>query len=79
VQRPPYSVGVFTLAEIKCINDYVLNGFFRHYKLYRYVFTKEQRLTVGTREYGHRLHLCRGRQICWVGLVFWRCGWQPSR
>lgn len=26
VQRPPYSVGVFTLAEIKSINDYVLNG-----------------------------------------------------
>jgi len=51
VQRPPYSVGVFTLAEIKCINDYVLNGFFRHYKLYRYVFTKEQRLTVGTQNW----------------------------
>lgn len=48
VQRPPYSVGVFTLAEIKAVNDYVINGFFRHYKLYRYVFTKEQRHTIGT-------------------------------
>merc|ERR1712224_341367 len=46
VQRPPYSVGVFTLPQLKAINDFVLNGFFRHYKLYRYVFTKEQRLTI---------------------------------
>ena len=51
VQRPPYSVGIFTLPELKAINDFVLNGFFRHYKMYRYVFTKEQRLTVGTRKW----------------------------
>lgn len=38
VERPPWSVGVFNFEEIKKIMDYVHNTFFRHYRLYMYVY-----------------------------------------
>ena len=39
VQRPPYSVGIFTLAELKLVTDFALKYYYRHFKLYRYAFT----------------------------------------
>jgi len=38
VDRPPWSVGIFTYEDIKAIMDYVHNTFFRHYRLYMHVF-----------------------------------------
>jgi len=38
VERPPKSVGIFDFEEIQKILDYVHNTFFRHYRLYLYVF-----------------------------------------
>mmetsp|Transcript_33296 Transcript_33296/g.69651 ORF Transcript_33296/g.69651 Transcript_33296/m.69651 type:complete len:270 (-) Transcript_33296:51-860(-) len=38
VERPPWSVGVFTFDDIKAIMDYAHNTFFRHYRLYTHVF-----------------------------------------
>merc|ERR1719343_337563 len=38
VERPPWSVGIFSFDDIKAIMDYVHNTFFRHYKLYMYAF-----------------------------------------
>jgi len=38
VERPPWSVGIFTFDDIKAIMDYVHNTFFRHYRLYMHVF-----------------------------------------
>lgn len=38
VERPPWSVGVFCFEEIKKIMEYVHNTFFRHYRLYMYVY-----------------------------------------
>ena len=35
VQRPPHSVGVFTLKEAQLITDFALNSYYRHFKLYR--------------------------------------------
>lgn len=35
VQRPPHSVGVFTLKEVQLITDYALNTYYRHFKLFR--------------------------------------------
>ena len=40
MQRPPYSVGLFSFQEIKAITDYMINTYYRHYKLYQYVYTK---------------------------------------
>merc|ERR1719263_873524 len=38
VERPPKSVGIFSFEEIQKIMEYVHNTFFRHYRLYMYVY-----------------------------------------
>ena len=35
VQRPPYSVGIFTLAEVQLITEFALAYYYAHFKLYR--------------------------------------------
>jgi len=42
VERPPYSVGIFSSQDIKRITDHVADNYYRHYKLYRYIFTKKR-------------------------------------
>lgn len=46
VHRPPYSLGVFTFAEMKDFTEYALSTYFRHYKLYQYAFTDLVRMDV---------------------------------
>ncbi len=46
VARPPYSVMVFLLHQIEMISDYVLCSYFKHYKLYKYAFTKKVHLSL---------------------------------
>lgn len=36
IQRPPYSVQIFSLEDVKSITDYVTHTYFRHFKLYRW-------------------------------------------
>jgi hypothetical protein len=36
---------VFTLEDVKAITDYITNTYYRHYKLYTYVFNKRQFLS----------------------------------
>jgi len=38
VQRPPFSVGVFTFEDVKAITEFVHNTFFRQYKLWMYAY-----------------------------------------
>jgi len=38
VERPPKSVGIFTYDETQALLEYVHGSFFRHYKLYMYVY-----------------------------------------
>lgn len=38
VERPPWSVGIFTHDDVKEITSYVHNTFIRHYQLYMYVY-----------------------------------------
>lgn len=42
VQRPPYSVGVFSLADMKTVLNYGLVTYFKHFRLYTYAFTRKQ-------------------------------------
>jgi len=49
VQRPPYSVGIFTLNEIKLITVYARDNYFRHFKLFRYGFTMKHEKTITLR------------------------------
>lgn len=39
VQRPPYSIGLFSLQEFKKVLEWALDTYYRYYKLYQYVFT----------------------------------------
>jgi hypothetical protein len=39
VQRPPHSVGIFTLSEVQLITKFALENYYDHFKLYRYAFT----------------------------------------
>ena len=51
--RPPYSVGIFTVAETKDLTEWMLATYYRHYKLYQYAFCKRVTLDVATDEPGH--------------------------
>jgi hypothetical protein len=46
VQRPPYSIGLFTLSEMKLILAWILDTYYRHYKLYMYAFTDRVLMSV---------------------------------
>ena len=46
VNRPPYSVCIFSPNEVKSINEYVLSTYFKHFKLYKYAFTKKVHLNL---------------------------------
>ena len=39
VQRPPYSVGIFSVKQVNLITEFATETFFRHYKLYKAVFS----------------------------------------
>ena len=39
VQRPPHSVGIFTLAEVQLICEFAVTYYYAHFNLYRYAFT----------------------------------------
>ncbi|XP_030066372.1 cilia- and flagella-associated protein 119 isoform X2 [Microcaecilia unicolor] len=46
VRRPPFSTDIFSLDQVPLITNYVLNTYFRHFKLYKYVFTSQVRLDI---------------------------------
>mmetsp|Transcript_44370 Transcript_44370/g.73953 ORF Transcript_44370/g.73953 Transcript_44370/m.73953 type:complete len:276 (+) Transcript_44370:252-1079(+) len=48
VQRPPYSVSLFSFQAVKDITDWVIDTYYRHYKLYQYAFT--ERFTLDVKE-----------------------------
>merc|ERR1711998_508324 len=49
VQRPPYSVGIFNLKEVKLITDWVTNNYYRNFKQMRYTFTQLTLLQLNTK------------------------------
>merc|ERR1712018_566564 len=46
VKRPPFSIDLFAAEEVRKITEYTINTYFRHYKLYKYVFTPLVRLDL---------------------------------
>ncbi|KAF4666616.1 hypothetical protein FOL47_004005 [Perkinsus chesapeaki] len=46
VQRPPVSIRVFTLEEVKAITCFAANTFFSHYKLYIYINMPHRQLVA---------------------------------
>ncbi|XP_022382200.1 coiled-coil domain-containing protein 189 isoform X1 [Enhydra lutris kenyoni] len=46
VRRPPFSINLFREEQLLALADYVVNTYFRHFKLYKYVFTPQVRLDL---------------------------------
>ncbi|XP_027698040.1 coiled-coil domain-containing protein 189 [Vombatus ursinus] len=52
VRRPPFSVDLFGEEQLLSLSDYIINTYFRHFKLYKYVFTPQVRLDLSLRYVG---------------------------
>ncbi|XP_078362176.1 cilia- and flagella-associated protein 119-like [Oculina patagonica] len=46
VKRPPYSVALFSVDQVKKLTTYAVNTYFRHFKMYKYAFTPKVRLDI---------------------------------
>jgi hypothetical protein len=46
IDRPPYSIVVFFIDDLKVILDFALHSFFRNFSLYRYTFTPHLDMVV---------------------------------
>ncbi|XP_031655311.1 cilia- and flagella-associated protein 119 isoform X1 [Oncorhynchus kisutch] len=46
VRRPPFSISLFSSEDVTQILKYLLNTYFRHYNLYKYIFTPQVRLDM---------------------------------
>ncbi|KAJ6653424.1 hypothetical protein lerEdw1_009325 [Lerista edwardsae] len=46
IRRPPFSIDLFNQDQLVRITDYMINTYFRHFKLYKYVFTPQVRLDI---------------------------------
>lgn len=46
LQWPPFSIDLFKEEQLLALADYIVNTYFRHFKLYKYVFTPQVRLDL---------------------------------
>ncbi|XP_029485256.1 coiled-coil domain-containing protein 189 isoform X2 [Oncorhynchus nerka] len=46
VRRPPFSISLFSSEDVTQILKFLLNTYFRHYNLYKYIFTPQVRLDL---------------------------------
>lgn len=48
IQRPPHSLAIFSLADVKLISEFALDTFFRHFDMYKYALTERDMLLLQT-------------------------------
>ncbi|PWA21891.1 hypothetical protein CCH79_00015637 [Gambusia affinis] len=46
LQRPPFSLKLFSLEEVNCVLNYIQDHYLRHDKLYKYIFTPQVKLDL---------------------------------
>ena len=46
IKRPPHSLAIFTLADVKKIDLFALDTFFRHFDMYKYALTVKEQLNL---------------------------------
>jgi len=63
VEHPPVSVGIFSYDDLKAVSEYVHNTFFRHYKLYTYVYMTHCDLKVTADSIDHGMSMNPGRPL----------------
>lgn len=44
IKRPPHSLAIFSLADVKKIDLYALDTFYRHFDMYKYALTVKEQL-----------------------------------
>ena len=54
IQRPPHSLAIFNLKDVKDIDEFALDTFYRHYDMYKYALTVKD-LLVLTSSQGHEV------------------------
>ncbi len=45
VHRPPFSIELFSLEDVKKLSSYTHSTYYRHFKMYQYAFCKKQKAT----------------------------------
>ncbi|XP_074518811.1 cilia- and flagella-associated protein 119 isoform X2 [Halichoeres trimaculatus] len=46
IRRPPFSINLFSPEEADLIIKHIYNGYIRHYKVYKYIFTPQVKLDL---------------------------------
>ncbi|PAA79858.1 hypothetical protein BOX15_Mlig002416g2 [Macrostomum lignano] len=46
VHRPPFSLGIFSPQEATAVSNYFIDSYFRHFKMYKYVFNPQVQLDL---------------------------------
>jgi len=52
VHRPPWTLKIFTVNQVEDISTYVINTYFRHFKMYKYAFTAKIHLDLAIKYEG---------------------------
>ena len=48
--RPPHSIKIFDLEEVKLISNFFINSFYKNFSLYHYVYTPNLNYEINTFE-----------------------------
>ena len=48
IQRPPFSIAIFTQREVQLIQEFALETFLRHFSLYEFAFNPRVELILRT-------------------------------
>ena len=48
IQRPPHSLAIFSLQDVKEIDLFVQDTFYRHYDMYKYTLTAQVMLNLSS-------------------------------
>ncbi len=57
VHRPPFSVEIFSQSEVQLLSKYVHNTYYRHFKMYQYVFCPKQVAVIISKDSGDLVEL----------------------
>jgi len=52
VHRPPWTLKIFDAHQVQGINDYIIDNYFRHFKMYKYAFTAKIKLDLSLKYHG---------------------------
>jgi len=52
VSRPPISTGIFAQTDVEMITEYMTNDYYRHFNLYKYIFTRREQVKLIQKAHG---------------------------